>query len=108
MTTIYVLFAVAAVLWLFSLAACSVALLCCCFPGRQRFWLAIALSVVAILIGYLGTTHFHVNYSRTVNNSHWSIDSRWFFIVPVVLGALSLTLAIWRRVRRMPSEPGPQ
>ena len=99
MTTIYILFAIAAGLWLFSLAACAVALLCCCFPGRRRFWLAIVLSGLAILIGFLGTTRFHVTYSRTVNASHWSIDSRWFFIVPLVLGALALALAIWRRSR---------
>jgi glucan phosphoethanolaminetransferase (alkaline phosphatase superfamily) len=97
MKTIYSLFAVAAALWLFGLAACGIALLCCCFPERRRSWLAVVLSVMAILIGYLGTAHFHVNYSRTVNNSHWSIDSRWFFIVPLVLGPLSLGLAIWRR-----------
>ena len=97
MTTICVLFAVAAVLWLFSLVACAVALLCCCFPGRRRFWIAIVLSGLAILIGFLGTTRFHVTYNRTVNDSHWSIDSRWFFIVPLVLGAIALALAIWRR-----------
>lgn len=99
MTTIYALFAVAAILWLFSLAACAVALLCCCFPGRRRSTIAIVLSGLAILIGYLGTAQFHVTYSRTVNNSHWSIDSRWFFIAPLVLGALALALAIWRRSR---------
>jgi hypothetical protein len=99
MTTIYILSAIAAVLWLFSLAACAVAFLCCCFSGRRRYWLAIVLSGLAILISYLGATRFHVTYSRTVNNSHWSIDSRWFFIVPLVLGALALAFALWRRSR---------
>ena len=99
MTTICGLFAIAAVLWLFSLAVCAVAFLCCCLPGRRRFWLAIVLSGLAILMGYLGTMRFHVKYSQTVNDSHWSIDSRWFFIVPLVLGALSLALAMWRRSR---------
>jgi hypothetical protein len=99
MTTIYVLSAVAAVLWLFSLAACAVALLCCCFTGRRCFWIAVLFSGLAILIAYLGATHFHLTYSRTVNNSHWSLDSRWFFIVPLVLGPLALALAIWRRSR---------
>ena len=99
MTTICVLFASAAVLWLFSLAVCAVAFLCCCFPGQRRFWLAVALSGLAILIGYLGTMQFHVKYSQTVNNSHWSVDSRWFFIVPLLLYALLLALALWRRSR---------
>jgi len=99
MTTIYILSAIAAVLGLFSVAACAVAFLCCCFPGRRRYWLAIVLSGLAILISYLGATRFHVAYSRTVNNSHWSIDSRWFFIVPLVLGASALALAIWRQSR---------
>jgi hypothetical protein len=100
MTTIYVLFAFAAILWLFSLAAGVFALLCSCLaPSRWRFWVAVVLSGLVIVMGYLGATHFHVTYSRTVNNSHWSIDSRWFFIVPLVLGALALSLAIWRQSR---------
>ena len=97
MTTIYVMAGIAAVLWLFSLAACVVAILCSISPTPRRFWLAVALSGLATLIGLLGTMQFHVTYSRTVNNSHWSLDSRWFFIVPLVLGVLSLGLAIWRR-----------
>ncbi|MGO8925543.1 MAG: hypothetical protein ACLQU3_01275 [Limisphaerales bacterium] len=103
MTTIYVVFAIAAILWLFSIAATAVALLCSCLaPGRPRFWIAVVSSGLAILIGFLGTTRFHVTYSRTVNNSHWSLDSRWFFIVPLVLGALALFLALWRRSRSAP------
>lgn len=100
MNTIYIVFAIAGVVWLFSLAACAVALLCCCLaPSRRRFWIAVVLSGLAILIGYLGTTHFNVTYSRTVNGTGWSVNSRWFFIVPLVLGAVALVLAIWRRPR---------
>lgn len=100
MTTIYVVFAVSAILWLFSLAACAIAFVCCCLaPSRPRLWIAVVSSGLAILIGFLGATRFHVTYSRTVNNSHWSLDSRWFFIVPLVLGALALFLALWRQSR---------
>jgi hypothetical protein len=98
-TTIYILFAVAGVLWLFSMGCGAVALFSCCFPGRLRFWLTIVLSGLAILIGFLGMTRFQVTYSRTVNGSGWSINSKWFFIAPLVLGIFALVLAIWRRSR---------
>ena len=100
MTTIYLLFVAAAILWLFSLAACAMAFVCCSLaPSRRRFWMAVVSSALALLIGYLGATRFHVTYSRTVNNSHWSLDSRWFFIVPLVLGAVALLLTLWRNRR---------
>jgi hypothetical protein len=102
MTTIYVLFAVAAVLWLFSVALGAVSLYCAWVPGRGHFPLAVVCSLLALLIGCLGTFLFHVTYSRTVNNSSWSLDSRWFFIVPLVLGVLALALALWRRTRSNP------
>jgi hypothetical protein len=68
---------------------------------------------VALLIGYLGLSRFQLNASRTVN-SHlvWSLDSRWFFRVSLVLGAASLALSVWnwwkasRRRASAPVTPG--
>jgi hypothetical protein len=99
MTAMYVLFAVILILWLFSLGICAIALYCACGPGQTRFWLAVGFAVLAMIIGCVGALGFHVTYSRTVNNSGWSLDSRWFFIVPLVLGALALGLSLWRRTR---------
>ena len=102
----YVLFAVAGILWLFSLAFCALALYCAWSPSQRRFWLAVVFAILAMLMGYGGILRFHVTYSWTVNNSGWRLDSRWFFIVPLVLGSLALALALWRRIRsNSPSAP---
>ena len=102
MSTVYVFLAIAALLWLLSLACCAVAFLYSCFPARLPFWLATALSGLAIVLGYLGTMHFHVSYSRTVNGSGWSLDTRWFFVVPLVLGVAAFAAVIWRYSRSSP------
>ncbi len=65
-------------------------------PAPSRFWASVVLALVALGIGSMGM-QTHITYSRTVNGHGWSLDSRWFFLAPLVLGAVALVLAIWRR-----------
>jgi cbb3-type cytochrome oxidase subunit 3 len=99
MTTIYIFIAVAAAIWLLSLAACSLAIWWSFVRPARRFWAAVALSAFALVVGFWGVTNVHITYTRTVNASRWSIDFKWLFLVPLLLGAGSLALALWGRVR---------
>jgi hypothetical protein len=94
--TFNVLVGIAAVLWLLSVVACVLALRWSSIP--RRFWAAIILSGVALIIGYLGITRFHVVASETVNGQlRWRFDSKWFFIATLVLGAITLGYTLWKR-----------
>ena len=95
MTAFYILCGVAALVWLVGLAA-GVLGLGWGVAVRQRLRPALILSLVAIVIGWLGMMLFHVRYSKTVNGSGWAIDSKWFFLVPLLLGAVSLAVALWK------------
>src|SRR5678816_551870 len=96
--TFNVLVGIAAVLWLLSIVACVMALRWSSVPSR--FWAAIILSGVALIIGYLGMTRFHIVASETVNGQlRWRFDSRWFFIATLIFGAFTLAYTIWKRTR---------
>jgi heme/copper-type cytochrome/quinol oxidase subunit 2 len=101
--TFQLLIALAALIWLASLAACAIAIF------AKRLWISAILSLLALAIGYLGLTHFQVNASKTVNGQvQWSFNSRWFFIATVVLAAFALAYAIWKHRRTPPREAAPQ
>jgi hypothetical protein len=95
MTGFYILFGVIALVWLVALVAGLVALTWS-ITARERLRPALILSTVALGIGSLGMMIFHVRYAKTVNGSGWSIDSKWFFLVPVLLGVVSLSLSLWK------------
>ena len=95
--------AVAAAFWLAGLVCSGAALIFSRPKAPRRFWAPVILAVVALAIGYLGL-HTHITYSRTVNGHGWSLDSRWFFVAPLVLGAVALALTLWRRYK---SDPRP-
>jgi hypothetical protein len=66
----------------------------------QRLRAAFISSCLALLLGYWGVSRIQLHASKTVNGQvEWSINSRWFFLVAVVLGAASvaLTLRNWRK-----------
>ncbi len=85
------LIAIAALIWLASLAVCAVALF------AKRLWISVILSLIALAIGYLGLTRFQVNASKTINGQvQWSFNSHWFFIATLVLAALTLAYSIWK------------
>jgi hypothetical protein len=95
MTAFYMLCAVVAVAWLLGLTVGFVAL-GWSVAIRKRLWPVLVLSILALAIGWLGLMFFHVRYSKTVNGSGWTIDSKWFFLAPLLLGAVSLLLTLWK------------
>lgn len=59
------------------------------------------MSCVGLLIGYLGLSLIHLKAWHTVNGQlEWSVNSRWFFLAAVVLGAASVTVAAWKKASR--------
>ena len=96
--TFNVLVGIAAMLWLLSIVACVLALRWSSVP--RRFWAAIILSGVALIIGYLGMTRFHIVASETVNGQlRWRFDSHWFFIATLVSAAFTLAYTLWKRTK---------
>jgi hypothetical protein len=88
------------VFWLMSIVACVLALRWSFLSMQGRFWPAVILSSLAVVIGYLGITRIHIIHSQTVNGQlQWHFDSRWFFLVPLLLGALALIYTIWKGQR---------
>ena len=105
------MFGFLAVLWLLGLAGCGVTLV----AGRRgspRWFLGSLLCALAgIGIGYLGVwTPFslwpQISFSFPVGGSQWSIDCRWPFFAPLVLGAVALLLVIRKHFSPIPREQG--
>jgi predicted benzoate:H+ symporter BenE len=97
MKAFYILVVIVVVLWVLSMASSLLALVWSVRPDSRRLAAAIVAACFALLLGYAGVNHFHLSYSQKTNGSGWSIDSRWFFALPLILGFLSLGLALWRR-----------
>ena len=95
MTAFYILCGAMALVWLVGLAAGLLALGRCCMV-RERSRSALVMSIVALVIGWLGMVFFHFRFSKTVNGSGWAVDSKWFFLALLLLGAVSLALALWK------------
>lgn len=96
--TFNILVGIATTLWLLSIAACGLAFRWSYLSVPRRFWPAVILSGLALLLGFLGLTRFHIVASKTVNGQvQWRFDSHWFFIVTLVLGGGTLAYALWKR-----------
>jgi hypothetical protein len=99
-TSFYTLIGVVAALWLGGIAACLLAFRWSFLANRRRFWPALALSMLALLISYLGLTRFRISAAQTENGRvTWHFDSRWFFIASLALSALALAYTLWKRFR---------
>jgi hypothetical protein len=95
MTAFYLLCGVVAAAWFFGLAVGLVAL-GWSVAIQKRLWPALVMSVLALIVGCLGLLFFHIRYSRTVNGSGWTFDSKWFFVAPLLLGGAALLLTLWK------------
>jgi hypothetical protein len=91
--------------WLLSVAASLSALFLILGDHVRRPGLCLALSSVALAIGYLGFgdwSPFHffpqVGWMYSSGDFHIHIASSWFFVVPLVLGGVAMTLAIRRKM----------
>jgi hypothetical protein len=98
--SIYTFIAIATVLWLAGVTACFVTLRWSTSCPVTRFPATLILSAAALAIGYLGFTKFQVTFTRTVNGNGWSISSKWFFLALILLAAVSLSIACWKRFRQ--------
>ena len=98
--SLYLIFGIPAGLWLASLAACGLAFRWSHRSIDRRFLPAVILSVLAIAIGCLGLKRFHIYSTSTFNGHEYrSFDSNWLFISSLILGALTLAYALWKRKR---------
>lgn len=94
----YAVFIFPAILWLLSVAAGLLAFRFGISSRAQPLWAALSWCLLALTLSYFGLTRFHATASRSVNGSlQWRIDSRWFFIASLILGAAALTLTLWNR-----------
>ncbi len=98
MTWFYIIAAVAAATWLAASVCGGLAVRRGLRQPPGRFAGSLVLSLVALGFGYLGVNS-HIRYSQTVNGRGWSVDSRWLFWLPLALGTVGLSLAIWRRFK---------
>ena len=101
MNGIYLLIAIVSDFWIAGVAANFLSFRWSFRRTPDRFWASIGLSLFALLISYLGMTRVRLSFSRTVNDSHWGIDSKWFFVALLLLSVLSLAFAIWNRTRTL-------
>jgi hypothetical protein len=92
-------------LWLVSLAACIVAFRWSRFSLRLHFIVPMALSFLALGCSYLGLRFLAFSASKSVNGQvQWSLNSKYFFLATLGLGALALLRTVWKNWRP-PSEP---
>jgi|SRR5215831_7979149 len=88
--------AVVSAVWLIGCGAAILALYWNMKAGSKKWWASCILSAIALVIGYLGLTRIQFHASKTVNGHlEWSVNSQWFFIATVVLGAASLAWSVW-------------
>ena len=94
--------------WLISIIACLLAIRWSFLAVRRRFGPALILSLLALAIACLGIARFYYTSTTTVNGVlKWRFDSKWLFIVSLVLSAFTVIYTIWRRGKSAhPGQPG--
>ena len=96
---------VAGAVWLFCLIACVASFVLGRKPTGNRFIAALLCAAVGMGLAYLALHRVQISYTRTVNNSSWSLNSRYFFLVPIALGFLALLWTLLRRLSLRPPVP---
>jgi len=83
-------------LWLVSCGASVLALYWDRRAGARRWRAALVACGVGLLVGYGGWSRIQISASQTVNGQlRWSINSSWFFLGALVLGAIALMVTLW-------------
>ena len=86
--------------WLASMALAVLGIRCSLFAAGGRILTAAILSLSALTIGLLGSTQFHLTWTAWANGQlQYHYDTRWFFIAPLVLGAIALACTVRKKVR---------
>jgi hypothetical protein len=93
--------AIEAAVWLASIVGCAVALILSRRAPLKLSILSLLLALIALTVGYVGLwTPFSVvpriAYTSSNDHYHWALDLNQFFVVPVVLGLISLVFAVSR------------
>ncbi len=96
----YINFGIFAGSWLICMASSVLAIRWSLFAARGRILPAAILSLSALIIAYLGSTHFYMTWESWTNGRlQYHVDTRRFFIVPLVLGAFALVCTVWKKAR---------
>jgi hypothetical protein len=100
----YFLLAIAIVAWIVSTLVSVGALVMALVAPSRRFRLVLALASIGMFVGYLGFGRWtpfsffpQIGYTWTNDDFRISLASGWFFLAPLVLGTVSLLLAIAKR-----------
>jgi hypothetical protein len=91
------LIAIVDVLWLLSLAAGLLAIWFGCVASPRRFKGALGSAVAGLVIAFAGLNWFHFSFTKSTNDSSFTLDSKWFFLGTLGLAILGLALAFWQR-----------
>jgi len=94
MQYLYGMILTGAALWAASLALSVLALFWSSRGGAWRPLASVLAAILALVISYFGTARFRFTYRRTVNQSHWGFDSKWFFWFSLALAAGALVAAL--------------
>jgi hypothetical protein len=94
--------------WVVSIVACVLAIRWSFSSVRRRFRPAFILSLSALAISFLGIARFHYNSTTTTNGVVTSrFDSRWLFMVSMLLGVCALVCTVWRRRHSVGQDAAP-
>lgn len=66
-------------------------------PSGRRFGAALGLSLLALVVAWLGMNRLNLTYSRSVNGNGWSVQSKWLFVAPAILGIAAAAIAVGRK-----------
>ncbi len=96
----YINLAIFAGFWLISMASSLLAIRWSLFAARARILPAAILSLSALAIACLGSTHFYMTWESWTNGQlQHDYDTRRFFIAPLVLASFALVCTAWKKVR---------
>jgi|WetSurMetagenome_2_1015567.scaffolds.fasta_scaffold1459476_1 hypothetical protein len=98
-----ILVVIIAGLWLLSFTASLFAIWLGCLASSRRFKGALGFSVAGLAIAIAGLNWFHFSFSKTTNDSSFTLDSKWFFLAAIGLALLALALAFLGRRGSPPS-----
>ena len=66
----------------------------------NRFWPAVILSLVTMVLALIALKGFQFTASRSVNGRLvWHFDSKWLFIAGFAVGVLTLVYTIYKKKR---------
>ena len=89
---------IAGAFWLICLAAIGASFVLGSKPTQSRFTAALVCAALAMAVSFLALNRLQITYTRTVNGSSWTLNSRYFFLIPIVLGSVAL---LWILLRRL-------